>query len=300
RNELEQSETLCETALRVSDGKRQDAKMILAEVMFLRTDHAKAIQCYRDVLAARPNNYNALKKLIDLLRRAGQLDEVPVFLENAKVGDPRSCAHAGLRFCRGLYRRYINDTHEAIRHLNHARRDGEWGRQALEHLIEIYLSPNGDQLWEVASAPPSNDVTEPLEVGRKLLLELKAMSAGDHDVGETMLRGNKLSMRLRYLEHTVNMMSRGKQDVDEAMAGYISMLEEDKDHVPALLGMSVAFTLEDSPNKARNALKRIAKMPFTMEMAEEFEQAYLHLAHLYVARGKFDLAQVRESVTSRR
>lgn len=72
-----------------------------------------------------------------------------------------------------------------------------WGRQALEHLIEIYLSPNGDQLWEVASAPPSNDVTEPLEVGRKLLLELKAMSAGDHDVGETMLRGNKLSMRLR-------------------------------------------------------------------------------------------------------
>lgn len=34
-------------------------------------------------------------------------------------------------------------------------------------------------------------------------------------------------------------------------------------------------------------------MPYTLEMAEEFEQAYLHLAHLYVERGKFDLAQVR-------
>lgn len=33
-------------------------------------------------------------------------------------------------------------------------------------------------------------------------------------------------------------------------------------------------------------------MPYTLESAEEFEQAYLHLAHLYVDRGKFDLAQV--------
>lgn len=33
-------------------------------------------------------------------------------------------------------------------------------------------------------------------------------------------------------------------------------------------------------------------MPYTLERAEEFEQAYLHLAHLYVERGKFDLAQV--------
>lgn len=51
--------------------------------------------------------------------------------------------------------------------------------------------------------------------------------------------------------------------------------------------------------KARNALKRIAKMPYTLDMAEEFEQAYLHLARLYVERGKFDLAQVMLSLSSR-
>lgn len=39
-------------------------------------------------------------------------------------------------------------------------------------------------------------------------------------------------------------------------------------------------------------MKRLAKMPYSLERAEEFEQAYLHLAHLYVERGKFDLAQV--------
>lgn len=44
--------------------------------MFLNTEHAKAIQCYRDVLKEKPNNYKALQKIIGLLRRAGQLSEV--------------------------------------------------------------------------------------------------------------------------------------------------------------------------------------------------------------------------------
>ncbi|CAN0250307.1 unnamed protein product, partial [Laminaria digitata] len=97
--------------------------------------------------------------------------------------------------------------------------------------------------------------------------------------------------RCRYLESAVKMMGRDKDGVDGAMTGFMSMLEDDKDNVPALLGMSLAFTLENSPNKARNALKRIAKMSYTLENAEEFEQAYLQLAHLYVERGKFDLSQ---------
>ena len=45
------------------------------------------------------------------------------------------------------------------------------------------------------------------------------------------------------------MMGRDKESVDAAMAGFMSMLEDDKDSVPALLGMSLAFTLEGSPNK---------------------------------------------------
>lgn len=44
--------------------------------MFLKTEHEKAIRCYRDVLSHMPNNYQALEKLIGLLRRVGQLSEV--------------------------------------------------------------------------------------------------------------------------------------------------------------------------------------------------------------------------------
>lgn len=53
----------------------------------------------------------------------------------------------------------------------------------------------------------------------------------------------------RYLESAVKMMGRDKEGVDAAMAGFMSMLEDDKDSVPALLGVSLAFTFEDSPNK---------------------------------------------------
>lgn len=48
-------------------------------------------------------------------------------------------------------------------------------------------------------------------------------------------------------------MSRDKEGVDGAMSGFMAMLEDDKDNVPALLGMSLAFTLENSPNKVRGS-----------------------------------------------
>ncbi|CAM9140679.1 unnamed protein product [Discosporangium mesarthrocarpum] len=280
RNEPEECEQFCNTALRVSGGENEEAKMVLAEVVFLRGQHGKAIQCYEDVLRKSPNNYTALSKIIGLLRRAGQLSQVPTLLSSAERGDPRSSAHAGLRYCRGLYLRYTNDMHEAVRNLNLVRRDGEWGARALEHMIEIYLSPNGDPIWET---PAGDSASESVEVAEKLLSELKVVGGAEDGRG---------SLRIsRAIENVVNMASRDKDKIDEAMTGFIGILEDEKDYLPSLLGMSAAFMMEEAPNKARNALKRIAKMPYTADMAEEFEQAYLHLAELYIDRGKFDLAQ---------
>lgn len=44
------------------------------------------------------------------------------------------------------------------------------------------------------------------------------------------------------------------------MQSFIDMLEEDKDYLPAILGMSTGFMIERSQHKARNLLKRVAKM----------------------------------------
>jgi hypothetical protein len=44
------------------------------------------------------------------------------------------------------------------------------------------------------------------------------------------------------------------------MQSFIAMLETDKDYLPAILGMSTGFMIERSQHKARNLLKRVAKM----------------------------------------
>lgn len=56
------------------------------------------------------------------------------------------------------------------------------------------------------------------------------------------------------------MMGRDKDGVDGAMTGFMSMLEADKDNVPALLGMSLAFTLENSPNKVRRGRMEVRRL----------------------------------------
>lgn len=49
------------------------------------------------------DNYEALARLVDLMRRAGKLEEVPKFLEMAENASPRSKVEAGYNFCKGLH-----------------------------------------------------------------------------------------------------------------------------------------------------------------------------------------------------
>ena len=49
------------------------------------------------------DNYEALAKLVDLMRRAGKLEEVPKFLEMAENASARAPLDAGFNYCKGLY-----------------------------------------------------------------------------------------------------------------------------------------------------------------------------------------------------
>jgi cell division FtsZ-interacting protein ZapD len=57
------------------------------------------------------------------------------------------------------------------------------------------------------------------------------------------------------------------------------------------LGLSYALQLLKQEAKARNHLKRISKMQYNSEEAEEMEQSYLLLAQSYISQNKNDLAQ---------
>lgn len=49
------------------------------------------------------DNYEALARLVDLMRRSGKLEEVPKFLELAEHASARSPMEPGFNYCKGLY-----------------------------------------------------------------------------------------------------------------------------------------------------------------------------------------------------
>ena len=72
---------------------------------------------------------------------SGKLSEAPKYIKEAESSDKRSQGHAGLRYCKGLYSWYTNDVIKAVTEFNLARKDADWGPDALEHMIELYLNP---------------------------------------------------------------------------------------------------------------------------------------------------------------
>ena len=49
------------------------------------------------------DHYEALARLVDLLRRAGKLEDIEKFLEIAEKANPRAHMEAGFNYCKGLY-----------------------------------------------------------------------------------------------------------------------------------------------------------------------------------------------------
>ena len=276
KHNIKECQDMCHSLLRVAS-KKEEASMIMGDLLFIKGEYEKATIQYHNLLAKNPNNYVAMEKIVSLLRRAGKLKEVPDLFEKAETKDPRSSSHAGLYFSKGLYYRYTNNIMDAIKHFNLARRDGEWGCKALENMIDIYINPDGSNLWEDGEGGSDGANRESVRVAEKLLRELEQLGPR--------------TQRLICLENFHLLATREKDNINRAMVSFTDILESDKDNLPAMLGVSTAYMIEKAPNKARNYLKRMAKMPYNQDYAEEFEKAYLMLADIYIGRGKFDLAQ---------
>ncbi|RQM27719.1 hypothetical protein B5M09_002425 [Aphanomyces astaci] len=272
---LEQCQIKCSTLLRLNPA-HEEAAMMLADVMLQKDDNESAIFHFQNLLESKPDNFTVLSRFIVMLRQAGKLDRAPRFLKLAGRSGPRVAHSAGLHYCKGLYNRFQNNIHDAIQEFNFARKDGEWGQRALVHMIEIYINPDSENLWD--NPDDSNkDQMENMRIANALLDELSPDK----------------SVRIRVLECYAAMSAKTKPMVEKATATLLELLEEDRDNVPALLGMSLAtaYMLAKQQSKARNQLKRIAKMNYDAAIPDEFERSYILLADIYVNRAKYDLAQ---------
>ncbi|CAK4097343.1 unnamed protein product [Aphanomyces euteiches] len=269
----EQCQIKCSTLLRLNPS-HEEAAMMLADIMLQKDDNESAIFHFQNLLENKPDNFTVLSRFIVILRQAGKLERAPRYLKLAERSGPRVAHSAGLHYCNGLYNRFQNNIHDAIEEFNFARKDGEWGQRALIHMIEIYINPDSENMWD----NPDNatkEQNENIRIAHALLDELSP----------------EKSVRIRVLECYAIMAAKTKPMVEKATTLLLEILEEDRDNVPALLALATAYMLAKQQPKARNQLKRIAKMNYDPAIPDEFERSYILLADIYVSRSKYDLAQ---------
>jgi len=274
KGDLEACQNQCLTLKRLDPGN-EEATLMLADLMFRKNQDGDAMYHFGVLLEQQPRHYVALSKLITLLKRAGKLEEANRFIKLADRSSPRASHEAGFRFCKALFARFSNDPHTAIKLFNMVRHSGEWGEAAAENMVEIYLSPENENMWEDGEEKDAS-MQESIKVAEKLLREIPA---------------RPLSTRQQVLECYTLIATKVKGNIDNAQSRLAEILRADRDNVPALLCLATALMVQKLTPKARNQLKRIAKMNFLQDYADEFVRAWLMLADIYIQAGKYDLAQ---------
>ena len=273
KGDLEACQNQCLTLKRV-DPSNEEATLMLADLMFRKNQDGDAMYHFGALLEQQPRHYTALSKLITLLKRAGKLEDAQRFIKQAERSSARAVHDPGYRFCKALYARYSNDPHEAIKLFNMVRHSGEWGEAAAEHMVEIYLGPESD-MW-AESEEKDASMQESVKVAEKLLREIPT---------------RPLTPKQQVLECYTLIATKVKGNIESAQQRLAEILRKDRDDVPALLCLATALMVQKQTPKARNQLKRIAKMKFQQGFADEFVRAWLMLADIFITSGKYDLAQ---------
>jgi len=301
RRDIDACEQLCASALRV-DTNYSPAMALAAELLSLRHDYAAATSKFRQLVINDPTDYKALAWLIDLLRRAGKLDDAPRLILISERQDPRAASHAGLNFCKGKLAQYQNDIVLAVNSYNLARKDAVFGVSALLALIEIYVNTDGDRFAAKAHDDEDDDDDDDDQGNEDSTYHQAYVSA------DALRVANALNNEISQFEHLIDpattlrvkivraklllaKLEDKRNNCDQAMQMLIDILDEQKDYIPALLGMAQAFLIDGQHTKAKNALKRLTKLPFSHDFADDLEHGYLLLADMYVNKNKFDLAE---------
>lgn len=270
-----------------NDQFNEDATLMLADIMLRKENKEKAVFHFQQLLERTPDNYHILSRLIELMRRAGKLEDASRFLDMAEKHSSRSRFDPGFNYCKGLHLWYTGQPNDALRHFNKARKDNDWGQNAVYNMIEIYLNPDNDtvggELFETLDGEIGNSTekqeSEQLAVrtAEKLLKELKPQTQSGH-------------VQLRILENYCLMATKQKANIEKALSVFTDIANNEKDHVPALLAMATAYMMLKQTPRARNQLKRVAKMSWSIADADEFEKSWLLLADIYIHSGKYEMA----------
>uniref|UniRef100_A0A1A9ZZ57 Tetratricopeptide repeat protein 21B n=1 Tax=Glossina pallidipes TaxID=7398 RepID=A0A1A9ZZ57_GLOPL len=271
------------------DNSNEAASVIMADLSFRKMDLENATYHFSQLLLVQPCYWTALARLVEVMRRSGTLLDVVPFLKRSKEATAAPDQMPGLQYCNGLYEWYTGNPNGALRHFNAARKDTEWGQQAIFNMIEICINPDGD-------IPKSNDLLEGNENMDSNNSRLIALKTADRLLKELHPRSIGLdneALNHQLMHNFLRLASKEKYQVEQALQDFIelSAREENQDAVGPILGMATALVMLKQTHRAKNNLKRLAKVAWKFEEAEYLERSWLLLADIYINSNKWDMSE---------
>uniref|UniRef100_A0A4W5Q3Y0 Tetratricopeptide repeat domain 21B n=1 Tax=Hucho hucho TaxID=62062 RepID=A0A4W5Q3Y0_9TELE len=136
------------------DALHPDATMVYGDIKLKEEKFDESVEIYLGLMDRCPDNYVVLAKCIQVLRRSAKLDVALVLFQACERHNHGATTEPGYNYCKGLYYWHVYRVSEALFHLNKARRDNEWGDQAMELMIRICLNPDNEVIGgEVFETP---------------------------------------------------------------------------------------------------------------------------------------------------
>ncbi|KAE8595622.1 hypothetical protein XENTR_v10015818 [Xenopus tropicalis] len=284
--DLDSCESQCSDLLQ-DHSLKEEAAMMMADVMFRKQDYTKSIELFHQILEENPDNFTVLSKLIDLLRRSGNLSKAPSFFERALANSSRTALEPGFNYCKGLYCWYLGQPNDALMYFNKARKDSEWGQSAVTSMIQICLNPDNEIVGgEVFEGLDGDDSL----VGDRRESEMLGVRTAEKLLKEFHPRTLNGRNQLALLQNHCLMATRDTATVEVALSALTEMATAEKDNVAAILAVAQALMILRQTPRARNQLKRLAKVNWSLADAEDLEKSWLLLADVYIKSGKYDIA----------
>ncbi|XP_011169181.2 tetratricopeptide repeat protein 21B [Solenopsis invicta] len=282
-NNLDRCAQNCSILLN-ADPNNEAASVMMADLAFRKVDFDTAAFHFRQLLIRQPTYWTALARLIEVSRRTGTMDDLNEWLQRAQVAMGIGNVEAGYYYCAGLLDWRTGKLNSALRNFNFARRDPEWGQQAIYNMIEICLDPDDDTT--LSNEAFDEDVeyqdsrTMALRTAYRLLQELNPKGSPHEELTHKLLSNFFL------------LATKQKSNIEKALQDCTALASQEtlKDHVGPALGMATAHILLKQTPRARNHLKRVSKNVWTFEDAEYLERCWLLLADIYVQSSKYELA----------
>ncbi|XP_073797334.1 tetratricopeptide repeat protein 21A isoform X2 [Danio rerio] len=279
QQKLDYCEELCVKILQLQQ-EHTAAAMLFADTLYWKNQKEEAVKIYTSIMKRNPDNFHAMAKFLQILRRMGKLEDAVSVFNACEKFNPLTLREAGYQYCKGLYLWHSHQTSSSLTHLNKARGDADWGKPALEMMIHICLNPDkiifgGEILDKGLRENISESENEMrMNTAHNLLRMFHPRCRSEQDKAALLLNECRIYSR----KHT--QVETAVLELADTLANNV-MLEE------CLLLMAEGFVQLKQIPRARNFLKRLTRMNWSDTNADYMEKGCLLLADMYIKMGKY-------------